>query len=130
MGVKMGDKRLARDFLAMGSWVFYVLVLGRALIEPFRPFVDQVVIAGMFILVLGFKFRGVDYYVCRMLVLVVFTSLFYYSLVFSGFAFLVGFGVLVSSRFIGNSWGEIGKGLGVGMVAVGIGYFLPGFYLN
>jgi hypothetical protein len=47
-------KKWARDFLALGSWVFFILVLARALIKPYRPLVDQVFIAGVVLVIAVF----------------------------------------------------------------------------
>jgi len=78
MVVKNNKKEFARDFLALGSWVFFVLVIARAAIEPYRPFIDQVILAGVLLVVIGLIFKGkkfYDPYVARGLVLVIFTTI-------------------------------------------------------
>jgi len=126
MKKKVWGRELARDFLALGSWIFYVLV-ARSAILPYRPFVDQLVIAGIILVVAVFilssgklKFDG---YVARTFVLVWFTVLFYQDTGFSVFAVLAFLGVIVSSRYVGNDWKKIIFGVVVGLVAVVVGYY-------
>ena len=122
-------KEAARDVLALGSWIFYLIVIARALIKPYRPFVDQVVIAGVVLLVLLFLIKDSDGYLARGLVLVVFTSIFYQDNLFTGFVFLAMIGMIASSWYVGNSFRKIVVGLVVGGVGVGVGYCVAGLGL-
>ena len=116
-------KEMARDVLALGSWVFYVLVIGRALIKPYRPFVDQLVIAAFVLVVIGFFISKVDWYVARGLVLAVFTILFYEDAVYSGFAVVASVLLIVSSKYVGTDLRKILFGVVVGTIAVFAGYY-------
>ena len=122
-------KEFARDVLALGSWVFYVLVIGRAMIEPYRPFLDQIIIPGIFIITVFAFWKGFDDYIARGFILVVFTILFYESLVYSIFAVTAGLLLIFSSYFVRKNISSIIKGLFIGLVAILIGYFLPGYYM-
>jgi hypothetical protein len=124
---KEWKKEAARDVLALGSWVFYVLVIGRALIKPYRPFADQIIIAAVVVLLIGLIFKNFEGYVSRCLVLVVFTSLFYNSMIYTIFAVIVGLLLLVSSCYIGNDVRKISYGLVVGLVGIVAGYYLSLF---
>lgn len=128
MDKKEWKRELARDFLALGSWIFYVLVLARSAIRPYRPFVDQLVIAGILLIILVFAFKNHEGYVARTLVLVWFTIIFYNDLGFSVFAVLAFLGVVVSSRYIGRDWKKIVFGVLVGLVAVVVGYYGAGLF--
>lgn len=119
-------KETARDVLALGSWVFYLLVIARALIKPYRPFADHLVIAAVVLLIIGLVVKDFDGYVSRALVLVVFTSLFYESMRFTIFASLIGIGLVISSWYVGSSRLSIVKGIGAGLIAVVVGYYAPG----
>ena len=56
--IKDWKKELARDFLALGSWIFYVLVVVRILILPDRwPYLNHLLIAGGLILFADIFFR-------------------------------------------------------------------------
>ena len=126
MDFKKQKKEWARDFLAIGSWVFYFLVLGRALIKFYRPFTDQIIIAGLILLILGFIFKKYDGYVARGLVLVVFTIIFYEHKIFTIFAVLVFIGMLISSYIVGNDKKKILLGGVIGGVVSLITYYLSG----
>ena len=69
-------KELTRDFLALGSWVFFVLVLIRILILPTRYiYLTHLIVAGVLILIIEIFVRGkIDYYISRAAVLGLFTT--------------------------------------------------------
>lgn len=125
--VRKIKNEIARDFLALGSWVFYALVIGRALIEPFRPFVDQLIIAGFSIAVIGRMIEH-DEYIARALVLAFFTGAFYQDVIYSGFAFMAVIGVVASAKYIKREWNEILKGIIIGAISIFIGYYVPFTY--
>ena len=52
---KNWKKETARDFLGLSSIIFFLLVVARALIKPYRPFVDQMIIAGIVLLIISFS---------------------------------------------------------------------------
>ena len=116
-------KEMARDVLALGSWVFYVLVIGRALIKPYRPFVDQLVIAAFVLVVVGLFVSKVDWYVSRGLVLAIFTILFYESRNYTYFAIVASVLLIVSSKYVGTDLRKILFGVVVGTIAVFAGYY-------
>lgn len=120
-------KELARDFFSLGSWVFYILVLIRALIKPYRPFVDQIIIAAIVVVILR-SFIHSDGYLARGLILAVFTSLFYQDFLFTIFAFLVLAGLIYASFILGRRMRSRIIGLIFGVIAVLIGYYVPNFY--
>ena len=115
-------KELARDFLALGSWVFFVLVIVRLLILPYKwTYINHLYIAGGLILLVDLFLRGrVDTYISRALVIVFYTSLFYENTLYSIFVKLAFAGLVFSSKYIGNSWKKIGFGLLLGLVGVGL----------
>ncbi len=121
----MRYKEIARDVLALGSWVFYALVVARAFIKPYRPFLDWLVIGAVVLIVISVVFKKLKFegYVARGMVLAVFTSLFYESSRFSIFAFLVFVGLLVSARYVGRKWLEIVYGIIVGVIGVLVGWY-------
>jgi hypothetical protein len=120
-------KEIARDFFALGSWIFYLLVIARALIEPYRPFVDQLVIAGFVLVILRYAIHS-DGYFARGFVLTIFTSLFYEDLLFTIFAFLALIGLFFSSGAVGRPLIKRIRGLVIGILAVLVGYYVPGIY--
>jgi len=119
---------LARDVLALGSWVFYFLVIARALIKPYRPFADQLIIAAIILVVINLFIKNYEGYTSRALILVVFTSLFYKDNLFTSFAALIGLGLIASSYYTGNDKNKIIKGILIGLIATLIGYYLPNLF--
>lgn len=127
---KNWKKEVARDFLSLGSIVFFVLVVARALIKPYRPFVDQMIVAGLTLFILSFILKDSDNYIARSLILVVFTVLFYEDNVFTLFAILALVGVIISSYYSGTSKSQIFNGLINGIASSGVGYYLAGFVVG
>ena len=125
---KNTKKELSRDILALGSWVFYILVIARALIQPYRPFVDQLIIAAIALLILNMFIKNSDNYTARALILAIFTSLFYQSTTFSAFALVILIGLIISSHHINNSKTTLAKGILAGIISSSIAYYIPTFY--
>lgn len=123
-------KEICRDFFSLGSWVFYALVVFRALIKPYRPFSDEVIIAAVVLLLINIFIKEYDGYTARGLILVVFTIIFYQNKTFSIFAVLVFIGLIVSSYIVGNSRSRIIKGLIIGIICAVVSYYLSGFSLK
>ena len=124
-------KELARDFLALGSWIFFILVLARALIKPYRPFVDQIAIAGIILLITAFLLKDkYDPYTARALVLLFFTVLFYEDNLFTFFAGLAFIGIVLSSYYITKDNIKIIKGLGIGIITTIISYYIATLTIN
>jgi hypothetical protein len=116
-------KEIARDVLAFGSIVFYVLVIVRALIKPYRPFVDSLVVAILVLIVLYIFIKNYDTYIARGFVLAFFTSIFYQDRLFSIFASFLFLGLIFSSYYIGTEKSKISKGLIFGAISIAIGYY-------
>jgi|TARA_Y100000310_G_scaffold239607_1_gene243274 hypothetical protein len=116
-------KEIARDVLAFGSIVFYVLVIVRALIKPYRPFVDSLVVAILVLIVLYIFIKNYDTYIARGFVLAFFTSIFYQDRLFSIFASFLFLGLIFSSYYIGTEKSKILKGLIFGAISIAIGYY-------
>ena len=123
-------KELARDFLALGSWVFYILVMGRAFIKPYRPFVDQIVIAGIILLIINIILKKDNSYLTRGLILVVFTILFYNDYIFTTFAIVIFLGLIITSYNIDKSKMKILKQIIIGTLITAISYYLATFSLD
>tara|TARA_Y100000310_G_scaffold309907_1_gene354506 strand:+ start:303 stop:680 length:378 start_codon:yes stop_codon:yes gene_type:complete len=92
-------KQTAQDTLALGSIAFYILVVGRALIEPFTEFVTQLIIAAVILFALSLKFKA-ELHIARATILAVFTILFYNSTNFTIFAAAVYAIILYSTKYL------------------------------
>lgn len=120
---KEWKKEAARDILALGSWVFFILVIARAAIKPYRPFLDELIIAGVIILVIGFMIKY-DSYVARGMVVAVLTSIFYNSLIYSVFAGLAFILLFISAFYTGRNKQEIYLGFVIGALTTAISYYI------
>ena len=123
-------KELARDFLALGSWVFFILVIARALIQPYRPFVDQMIIAGIILILINLIFKDYDGYIAKGLILFFFVSIFYKNNFFTAFVTLTILGLIISSYLSGNSRFKIIKGIIIGAISTLISYYLATYTIN
>lgn len=127
--VKNWKKEIARDLLALGSIPFYFIVIIRAIIGKYTPFVYQLVIALLVLVVLSLIFKNSNQYIARMLVLVVFTSLFYKEMLFTIFASLLWLFMIVSTLYLKVKSKEIVKGVFFGIISTTAGYYLTPFLL-
>ncbi|MFP4117451.1 MAG: hypothetical protein ACLFTR_00855 [Candidatus Woesearchaeota archaeon] len=115
-------KEFFRDLLGLASPIMFVLVLARAAIEPYRPFMDRMMISGIFLLVL-YLVLSYDGYSARIVPMAFFTSSFYQDLGFTVFVSIVVAGVLYSSYRI-NEKKRFFTGVGVGVVVTLIGLLM------
>lgn len=113
---------LARDLIALGGIPFLILTIVRvSVIKPYYPMQFIISSAIFFILkaVFGGTLRaGIG------LILVIFTSLFYSSLLFATFASLVYVGLIISLSYLKRDKKEILKGILFGGISTGTGYLI------
>ena len=121
---KNQKKEFFRDIIALGSIVFYLIVLARALIQPYLEFVYQLVISLIVLSLLSFLIKDSDNYLARMLILVIFTSLFYNDKIYTYFVSFIFLLAIYSSYYLENSKEKIIKGLVLGIISSLIGYYL------
>jgi hypothetical protein len=115
---------LARDLIALGSPLFYSLVVARALIGPFFTFFYQLIISVLLLYILSLILKSSNSYVSRGFVLTVLTGLFYQDIFFAVFSSLIYLGLIFSAFCLGISKREIRRGVAIGMVSVIAGYLL------
>jgi hypothetical protein len=114
---------ILRDILSLGSIVFYLLVVARALVGPFWIFFSFLLISASVLLIIFFLHKNFESYIARGIILAAGTSFFYNDLIFSIFAGMIYIAMIVSSSFLGNSFPKILKGLLFGILSTGCGYF-------
>ena len=118
-------KELYRDLLALASPIMFFLVFARAAIEPFRPFMDRMLISGMFLLLLWF-FVSYEGYSARAIPIAFFTSSFYQDLAFTIFVSIVVAGILYSSYRM-NGVKKILIGAAIGVASTILGFVIATF---
>ena len=117
-------QRLERDVLALGSVVFYVLVVGRGLVGPFWDLVVPLVAIAALFMVGRRWLRDVDLYVARALVLAVLVTRHYADVLFGLFAVVILAFLVFAALDLGGSRREVKRGAAVGVAAGGLGYVL------
>jgi len=122
--VKNWKKEIARDLLALGGIPFYFIVIIRAIIGEFTPFVYQLVIALIILFILSRMFKNSNQYIARALALVVFTSLFYKEMLYTTFASLLWISMIASLVYLKVKSNKIVKGVLFGIISSIVGYYL------
>ena len=115
---------LARDGMAFGSILFYIIIMARSLIGEYMVFVYQLSIAIIILIISSFIIKGANHYLARAFVLVVFTSLFYKDNLFTIFAALIWVFMILSAFYIKENKKSIFKGVVLGIVVTLASYFL------
>ena len=115
---------LARDSMAFGSILFYLIVLVRSLIGEYLVFVYQLLIALAILILSSFIIKDTNHHLARAFVVVVFTSIFYKDTFFTIFAFLLWFFMIGSAFYIKEKKESIIKGTILGIIATVISYYL------
>ena len=115
---------IARDSMAFGSILFYFIVIIRAIIGEYMPFVYQLLIAITILIILSLVIKNANHHLARAFVVVVFTSLFYKDVPFTIFAALVWIFMIGSAFYIKENKKSIYRGIVLGIIAALVGYYL------
>ena len=115
---------IARDSMAFGSILFYLVVLVRSTIGEYLVFVYQLLIALGFLIISSFFIKKANHHLARAFVLVVFTSLFYKDAPFTVFAALVWVFMIGSAFYIKENKKSIYRGIVLGIIAALVSYYL------
>ncbi len=126
--IKEWKKEIARDIIALGSIPFYFIVIIRAIIGEYTPFVYQLLFTFIILLVL-YQFTRFNQYIARGLVLVVFTSAFYNVVLYTIFAVLLWICMILSLVYLKFKGSEITKGVLLGFISTGISYYLTTLFI-
>jgi hypothetical protein len=76
-------EKTARDTIALGSIVFYSLVIGRALVGPFWIFFTYLISSAIFLFITHTFYKKNEIYLARGMILAIGTSYFYKDFTFS-----------------------------------------------
>ena len=115
---------IARDSMAFGSILFYLIVLVRSLIGEYLIFVYQLLIAIIILIISSFIIKNTNHHIARAFVLVVFTSIFYKDNLFTIFAALLWIFMILSAFYIKENKKSIYKGIVLGIVVTLVSYYL------
>lgn len=114
----------ARDLIALGGIPFLILTIARvSVMTIYYPM--QFIISSVIFFILRMIFKG-SLHAGVGFILLVFTSLYYASLLFFIFAFGVYIGLVASLFYLKKGKKEILKGILFGTVGAGVGYLIVG----
>jgi hypothetical protein len=113
-------REVQRDLMALGSVIFYLLVLGRALVGPFWDLAIPLLVVGVALLAVQPFLKEADLYLTRALILAVLVTRHYGDVVFGLFAGAAFVLMVLSALALGRSRSSIAQGLVVGVVGSGV----------
>jgi hypothetical protein len=122
-------KEFARDFLALGSIPFFILVLVRVAMGNNFSYLSQFLISGILFFIL-FYFLKIDSYAGIGFILLFFTSNYYSDTKFTLFASLVYLGLLGSLIYLKRDLKKILLGFLIGLISVGFSYYAVQFFIG
>ncbi len=122
MKIKNFLKESARDIIALGSPIFFILALARISITNNYSYLAKVALAGFLFLVLIYFFKG-NIRLGFGIIIVVFLSIYYGDLKFAIFAFLIYITAIVSLVYLKEEKSRIIKGIFFGLISTGISWF-------
>jgi hypothetical protein len=117
-------REVQRDLMALGSVVFYVLVLGRALVGPYWDLATPLLVVGVALLAVHPLLDRADLYLTRALIVAVLVTRHYGDVVFGLFAAAAFVLMVLSAPSLGRSRSSIVQGLALGFVASGAAFAL------
>src|SRR3989344_3648769 len=118
-------KDISRDLMALGSIPFLLLVLIRIWIADNYMQFSQIIIGAVLIFAVSLVFKKNDNYSALIIVLSVFTSIFYNEMEFTIFAGIVGLISLVGMYYLGRK--NVLYGIIAGTISSIISYVISGY---
>ena len=119
---KEWTKETARDLIALGSIPFLLLTIVRVSTGP-AYYSLQFIISSVLFFILRMIFKA-ELHAGLGVILLTFTSIFYRSALFTAFALIVYAGIIVSLFYLKRDKAGILKGILLGSISAGIGYFI------
>lgn len=118
-------KEIARDLIALGSPIFFLLVIVRISITENFAYLSQFLIAGILFLFLMFLLKA-NMRAGLGIILLIFVSRYYNNLNFTIFAIALYSALLLSLFYLKHDVKEIIKGTIFGLISARAGYYLEG----
>src|SRR3990167_5941481 len=115
-------KEFARDVVALGSPVFFVLVLARIFLLSNYTYLSQFVISGILFFPMAYFFKS-NLYSGLGLIVLVFTTLYYNEIMFTIFAVFLYFLLVASLFYLKKEKSEIIKGIFFALISAGVSYY-------
>jgi len=113
----------ARDLIAFGSIPMFIIVAARSSIGGYYNFVYEILIAGAILLILSLFFKN-EYHVGVIIILFIFTNLFYSQKVYTTFAIALLLLFTTAVFYLKYDKKQILKGIIFGLISSGISYWI------
>lgn len=114
-------KEVARDLVALGGVPFLVLTVARVSMGPvYYPL--EFIISSILFFVSKMIFKA-ESHAGIGIILLIFTSIYYNHIFFTVFALIIYTGIVFSLFYLKKNKREILKGILLGLISAGIGYF-------
>ena len=115
---------IARDSMAFGSILFYIMIIARSTIGSYSVFVYQLLIALVVLIISSFFLKKANHYIARAFVIVFFTSLFYKDAIFTIFAALLWTFMIIAAFYLKENKKSVLKGIILGISVTLISYYV------
>lgn len=122
-------REFARDIIALGSPIFFLLVLIRISMIPKYDYLSQFLIAGVLFLILMFLFKA-NLYSGLGIIVLIFTSLYYDYNLFTIFGVLVYSLLFFSLIYLKNEKSKVFRGFLFGLISSGVSYYAVKLIFN
>ncbi len=119
-------KETARDLIAFGSPVFFILVLVRVSLLPHPEYLSQFIVAGIFFVILSVLLK-IEKRAGLGLIILAFTIIYYNNRNFAIFSIALYALFLYSLYYLKTEKLEIAKSIAIGIIATGVSYYSVGF---
>jgi hypothetical protein len=117
-------KEIQRDILALGSPVFYFLVIARALVGPFWDLANPLVFLAPVVLLASYLKLSADLYIARAVLMTAVITKHYNDVLFGVFAGIVVILMMISSLRLGSATSRVRNGFALGTILAIIGIFI------
>lgn len=118
----------ARDLIAFGSIPMFIIVAARSSIGGYYNFVYEILIAGAILLILSLFFKN-EYHMGVIIILFIFTSLFYSQKVYTAFAIVILLLFTAAVFYLKYDKKQVLKGLILGLISSGISYYVVNSFI-
>lgn len=115
-------KETARDLIALGSPVFFIIVITRIYLLSNYSYLSQFIIGAVIFFPLMFLFKA-NMYAGLGLIVLIFTTLFYNNLNFTIFGIFIYLLLLASLNYLKIERMKILKGIIFGLISTRISYY-------
>ena len=114
----------AKDTLAFGSIVMFILAIARSAIGDYYTYMFNIILAGVILFILQLFIKPSENHLARGIIMFIFTILFYNQARFTSFIVVLLVLVYASAFYLKKPFKQIFIGTILGLISSGISYFV------